>query len=258
MLNILDEIKTTIQEKVEGIGKQNIIFQKITPSKISTLPVVAIYDTGFTFDKIGIGEGMGITQEETEQEFSGDGSTLRFKLKKSAIRPLISVEVPPGHKLAETLDYTVDYLKNEVTLKVPAPKAQKGKNNVLITYSVAESAGETKGIRLKLVCNLDIWAKNSAQCDSIALDIIKSMLFAEDVFSAKNIHLKPLNGMNLSIIMDKDEQKKGDLNGRRLVYLAETDVKFESKVPQIRKIEISEKEWDKKKFALKLGKKLGN
>jgi hypothetical protein len=252
MLDILDEIKAKVQKEVDGVGKQNIISQKVDPNKISTLPVVAIYDTGFTFEKIGIGEGMGITQEETQEEFSGDGAKSKFKLKNSAIRPLTSVEVPLGNKLLETDDYTVDYLKNEVTLKSPPPKAQKGKSNVSITYFVAESAGETKGIRLKLVCNLDIWAKSSAQCDSIALDIIKSMLFAEDAFSAKNIHLKPLNGMNLSVIMERSDQKKWDLSGRRLVYLAETDVKFESKVPQIRKIEISEKEWDKRKLGAKI------
>jgi hypothetical protein len=78
------------------------------------------------------------------------------------------------------------------------------------------------------------------------------MLFAEDAFSAKNIHLKPLNGMNLSVIMERSDQKKWDLSGRRLVYLAETDVKFESKVPQIRKIEITEKELDKRKFGTKI------
>jgi hypothetical protein len=245
MLYILDEIRAKIKEGVEGIGKQSIIDYKPDPSKLTTLPVISIYDTGFTFEKIGIGEGMGITKEESQEEYSGDGVRTKFKLKNSAIRPLISVEAPTGNKLTEIEEYSVDYFNGEVRFKTAPPKAQKGKANVLITYAVAKNAGEMKGIRLKIVCNLDIWAKSLTQCDTITMDVIKSMLFAEDLLSSKHINIKPLSGMNLTVMMDG---KLKDAKGRRLVYLAESDIKFETKVSQIRKIEISEREWDERRF----------
>ena len=248
MLYILDEIKAKIQEDVEGIGKQNIVNQKADPNKLSSLPLIAIYDTGFTFEKIGIGEGMGITQEESQEEFSGDGVKTKFQLKNSAIRPLISVEAPIGNKLREIEEYSIDYFKGIVTFKTAPPKAQKGKNNISIAYAVAKNAGEVKGIRLKVICNFDIWAKTTTQSDTIAMDVIKSMLYAEDPLASKHIHIKPLSGMNLSVMM---EGKIKDLKGRRLVYMAEIDIKFETKVSQIRKIEVSEKDLDVNKFRQK-------
>ena len=109
-------------------------------------------------------------------------------------------------------------MKNEITLRTPPPKVQKGKNNILVTYSLAKGTGEVKGIRVKVHCNFDIWAKTSAQCDSLALGVGRSMLFAEDSLSVKGIHLTPLGGIT---ILDGDGgknkgpiRKKAELSGR--------------------------------------------
>ena len=52
--------------------------------------------------------------------------------------------------------------------------------------------------------------------------------------------------MNLTLMINgKDkEDKRKELSGRRLVYLAETDLKFDTKVPIMQKIEIQGKEID--------------
>lgn len=230
-------IRAEVQKGLEGEGnKQAILDEKVDPTKPGSLPTIAIYDTGFSFEKTGIGEAMGVTREQTQDEFSGDGIKSRFKLTNIAVRPLISVEVPANNKLTEITEYTVDYLKNEITFRTPPPKIQKGKNNIFVTYSLAKSAGEVKGIRVKVHCNFDIWAKTSAQCDKLALGVVRSMLFAEDSLSTKGIHLTPLGGTTIS---DGDGGKIKDLHVRRLNYRVETDMSFVEKVPRIETIEIS-------------------
>ena len=230
-------IRAEVQKGLEGEGnKQAILDEKVDPTKPGSLPTIAIYDTGFSFEKTGIGEAMGVTREQTQDEFGGDGIKSRFKLTNIAVRPLISVEVPANNKLTEVSEYTFDYLKNEITFRTPPPKIQKGKNNIFVTYSLAKSAGEVKGIRVKVHCNFDIWAKTSAQCDKLALSVVRSMLFAEDSLSAKGIHLTPLGGTTIS---DADGGKIKDLHARRLNYRVETDMSFVEKVPRIETIEIS-------------------
>ena len=93
-------IRVEVQKGLEGEGnKQTILDQKLDPSKPGSLPTIAIYDTGFSFEKTGIGEAMGVTREQTQDEFSGDGIKTKFKLRNSTVRPLISVEVPANNKL---------------------------------------------------------------------------------------------------------------------------------------------------------------
>ncbi len=230
-------IRAEVQKGLEGeANKQAILDQKVDPTKPGSLPTIAIYDTDFTFEKTGIGEAMGVTREQKLDEFSGDGINTRFKLTNIAIRPLISVEVPANNKLTEITEYTVDYLKNEITFRTAPPKVQKGKNNIFVTYSLAKSAGEVKGIGVKVHCNFDIWGKTQAQCDKLALGVVRSMLFAEDKLSIKGIHLTPLGGTTIS---DQDDGKIKDLHARRLNYLVETEIRFMERVPRIETIEIS-------------------
>lgn len=210
----------------------------VVPSKVGALPVISFYDTDFTFEKTGIGQGLSVASEETRDEFSGDGYNTKFKLKNIPLRPLISVEVPVGNKLMESSEYTVDYLKSEIGFRIAPSKASKGNPNIFVTYSMAKSAGESRGIRLKINCNFDIWAKNLAQCDELTLGVVKSILFADDSLISKGISLTLLGG---TLITSEDGSKLKDLFGRRLVCRVETDIHFVDKVARMEKIELTKK-----------------
>jgi len=235
MFEVQDYIKVEIEKGLEGHGKQTMLDQKVDPQKIGSLPAIAIYDTGFSFEKTGIGEALGVAGEETREEFNGDGTKTKYRLKTSALKPLISVEVPIGNRLRETGEYIVDYSRNEITFKAAPPKVQRGKSNILVQYSAARGAGEIKGIRLKIYYNFDIWAKSQTQCDKLALAIIRSLLFAEDTLSGNGINLAPLGGASIPIL---DGSKSKELFARRLVYRAEADLRFINKLSKIEKIEI--------------------
>jgi hypothetical protein len=210
----------------------------ISPSKVGALPAIAFYDTDFTFEKTGIGQGLSVTSEETKDELSGDGNNTKFKLKNIALRPLISVEVPAGNKLMESSEYTVDYLKSEISFRTAPSKAPKGKTNIFVTYSMMKSAGESRGIRLKINCNFDIWAKNLAQSDELTLRLVRSILFAEDSLISKGISFTLLGG---TLITSEDGSKLKDLFARRLLCRVETDIHFVDKVPRMEKIELTKK-----------------
>ena len=161
MFKFLDEIGVELQKGLEGEGnKQTILDQKPDPNKLGSLPTIAIYDTGFNFEKTGIGEAMGVTREQTQDEFSGDGIKTKFKLRNSTMK---AINLCRGYRLTieliETTDYTVDYSKSEITFRTAPPKVQKGKDNIFVTYSLAKSAGEVKGLRLKLHFNFDIFGQ---------------------------------------------------------------------------------------------------
>ena len=70
MFEVQDHIKVEIEKGLEGQGKQTMLDQKMDPQKIGSLPAIAIYDTGFSFEKTGIGEGLGVAGEETREEFN--------------------------------------------------------------------------------------------------------------------------------------------------------------------------------------------
>lgn len=236
MFEVSDQIKQEIQRGMEDEGKITYLDKKIEGQKPSTLPSLAIYDTGFSFEKTGIGEAMGVSMEETEEEFNGDGVTTKFKFKTSALKPLKSVEVPIGNKLREPGEYTVNYSRNEITFRSAPPKAQRGKSNILVAYSMAKSSGEIKGIRLKIYYNFDVWAKTQTQCDKLALGVVRTLLFSEDILATKGIHLTPLGGNTISSQPGVEMSK--DLFARRLIYRAEADVRFINKLSRIEKIEI--------------------
>ena len=247
-----------ILQGITSVNKNNIVLDRpdFSTKVVKALPHIAIYDSGFKFQEVGFGAGLGETREQIIEEFSGDGKSTLFKIRELPLRPIIRVETPKSYFRKEGDDFSVDYVKGALTFRSPPVK---GRNNILITYSVAKSAAQVKGLRLEIECNVDLWAKNAVDCDDIALDVMKALLVSTEELENQGINLRPSRGFNIvdndreSPEQDENYRKKKIENtsgskienrllkeayGKRLIYVAETNVKAEIQIPRIEKIHI--------------------
>jgi hypothetical protein len=244
---VVSELGKILQEGLTGIGKENVILTRpdFTGEKRTlSLPLIGLYDSGFRFEEVGFGAAFGESREQRKDEFSGDGKRTIFRLQEKPIRPLITVETPKGFRIKETDDFTVDYVQGTLTFRSPLPK---GKNNLIVIYSIAKSASEIEGLKLKITCCVDVWAKNSQMCDSMTIEAMKTILISRHNLISKGIYITPIRGsriidlsrVNESNNLTKTGEKPWEALGRRLLYLAETVIKVELKAARIEKIEIT-------------------
>lgn len=250
------------------IKSLNIIKKKIDPigenKKNNSFPFISIYDNGFKFDKIGIGYSGGQQKQEiVEQEFDSDGKNIIYKLANRPLRPIISIQTPKGIAKKEKDDYFFNYFTNQIKFISPPGK---GKKNVIVKYVLAKNSAEVKILRLKVNCIIDIWSNaDNIECDSITLQIIKTILLNEDSLNSKNIHIQGVNCLNLNIseedsdnynynnnnnrknnkknnkIINKENNEDHYLFGRRLNYYVETDISTDIHIPIIEDIKVKEK-----------------
>jgi hypothetical protein len=265
---IIDEITRVLKDGLIDFKTLNITIKKIDPieenKKNNSFPSISIYDNGFTFDKIGIGYSGGQQRQEIiEQEFDSDGKNIIFKLTNRPLRPIISIQSPKGIIKKEKDDYFFNYSTNQIKFISPP---EKGKKNVIVKYVLAKNSAELKILRLKFNCIIDIWSNtDNVECDSITLQIIKTILLNEGSLNSKNIHIQGVNCINLNTSDDDDinnyndnkkrknnnksnskvinKENKDDyyLFGRRLNYIVETDITTDIHIPIIEDIKVKEK-----------------
>ncbi len=246
----------------------NITKQKINPleenRQNNSFPFITIYDNGFKFDKIGIGYSGGQQKQEiVEQEFDSDGKNIIYKLANRPLRPIISIQSPKGITKKEKDDYFFNYFTNQIKFITPP---EKGKKNVIVKYVLAKNSAEVKILRLKVNCIIDIWSNtDNIECDSITLQIIKTILLNEDSLNSKNIHIQGVNCINLNIndedsdnynynnnykrktnkknskIIKTENNDDNYLFGRRLNYHVETDISTDIHIPIMEDIKVKEK-----------------
>jgi len=117
-----------------------------------------------------------------------------------------------------------------------------------------------------LNCIIDVWSNtNNIECDSIILQIIKTILLHEDSLNSKNIHIQGVNCINLntdneeinnynyndnntsknnnksSKMSNKEDKVDHLIFGRRLHYIVETEITTDIPIPIIEDIKIKEK-----------------
>lgn len=275
---VLDELAELIRKNLSMVKAENVITgftrypilsDKLTTTSTSPLPLILIHDEGFVFDSDNLGISYGGAREETSEVFSCDGTSSEISLSRLPVRPIISVENPTGHKLLEYEDFTVNYKTGMLKFRIP-PK--KGKDNLIVRHLATNLTGETRGLRLKVKCLIDCFAKSVHECDSVILDVIKVVLLDTESLSYRGFNIQPRHSTRIEIsdvnnleedggivglkkVKDdgtdaegsgsKKTRRKGkgsksktieDLFGRRLVYDIETTVEVETKIPTIKEI----------------------
>jgi hypothetical protein len=233
---VLNEFVNILQESPEVVA-ENISLGRPDIERVKKLPLVAIYDSGFEIEELGFGSNFGESKEEKSEQLSGDGKTTEFKLQNKPLKPLSIVKIAKQSAMREPNDFRVDYASGNLIFRSPPPK---GKNNVIVNYTIAKSVSEIKGLRIRIQCLIDMWAKDSAQCDSITLGVMKTILISCDKLSKSGISVRPVKCIEIS--SENNIITKGPKNllfGRRLVYVADTNVTVEIKVPTIKEIQIS-------------------
>lgn len=247
---VLNELYDILQDL--GLDKKSFKLYRrpdIDDFDKNSFPIISIYDKGFQFDKIGIGNTGGQRKQIVEELLNGNGKQSTFKLKFFPLRDVIHIESPEHVIKKENIEYLVNYGEKEI--KFIDPPAV-GKKNIIVKYASAEVSSEIKVIRLKLKSVIEVWSNTYSQCDSIVLDIIKLFSTREDNLSKKNLFLKQEDSINLinntnegnedSSLRNLRKQKQSELYGRRLNYIVELNIEVDAKIPSIRYIDVKEKE----------------
>jgi hypothetical protein len=234
---VLSEIVSILKSELSGIKNQNILLEMPTSKNIKTFPLVLLYDKGFEINRVGMGSLVGESRVEDIDEFSGDGKKNQFKLRYRPLRPLLEVKIA-NDTLRESYDYKVNYSSGEIEFRIPPTKE---KNNIKIRYIRTDGTSEIKSLKLKIECNIDIWTKNILECDSLSINIIKAMLISEEKLAGMAIQITPVRGFTIPNEDCMPNQISDNIYGKRLVYIAETDIKVKIKVPAIEDIKISKK-----------------
>ncbi len=238
MLPEVDQtILEAIRENVSTVPKSTVVIQKsqVPPKKI---PAIYLWNRGFTASDLSIGANAPETGDIVEDVFDGDARKTTFKLSTVPLRPLLLVETPANRVKKEGRDFTVDYSAGSLTLLDPP---ERGRKNMRVRYHSAKGSGEVKGLRVKLIYNVDVWASEQKESGSIVNEVASILLKTRESFESKGIQLKLTRGRDLTA-------RDGIPDGvfcKRLECVAEADMFVKIPIPRIEKIELKRVEQSK-------------
>ncbi|MDD1683925.1 MAG: hypothetical protein LUO98_08845 [Methanoregula sp.] len=228
MIGDADTIILEVLQK--GLSKElsadAVYIGEFDPKRAKSLSLVC---SAFSVEEEGIGGSGGIKRETVSDDFATDGKTAQFTLSQKPVRPLISVETPPGTAKNTPDDYTVDYDRGLVTLRVVPEKKAK----LRISYYVDRPVAETRTIRLLLTYHLTIGAKSREERDAIVTETIRVLYRERSRLEKQGIsEVKLVRGYTESF-----PEEKGTV-ANVLEYQAQTTVQIEIPMPPIARIEI--------------------
>jgi hypothetical protein len=216
-------IINVLRDNLKSVSKDNIGIKEPKPKN---LPSITLTNEDFEIKEVGIGRSIGGEGRETQETFSGDGKKTEFTFTEKPVKPFIGVEYPAGKRLDER-NYKVDFEKNLIIFQSPPAKE---KDNILVRYN---KPIEVKTLKFNLRYHLNVWAEDGAQRDEIAVEVIETLLRNEELLSQQGIGISPVKGFNIP-----PDDGKGNMYGKTLEYLVETDLQVPTAVPRIEKIEI--------------------
>jgi hypothetical protein len=216
-----------LQKGLSGhIPSDDIYIGEFDPQKPKSISLVC---SSFTVEEEGIGGSGGVKREKITDDFSSDGKKTDFKLSQKPIRPLISVEIPAGTIKNTPDDYTIDYDRSVITLRVIPEK----KKVIRVTYNIDRPVAETRDLRFFLTYRLTIGTDNQEESDMIALETIKVLYRERSRLEKGGIsEMRLIRGFVEMLL----ENKGKTVNV--LEYEAQTTVQIELPMPPIDRITI--------------------
>ncbi|MFA5268512.1 MAG: hypothetical protein WC379_11125 [Methanoregula sp.] len=210
----------------EHVSADAVYLGEFDPKKSKSISVVC---SSFSVEEEGIGGSGGVKREAVSDDFATDGKTTEFTLSQKPVRPLLSVETPQGTARNTPDDYTIDYNRGVLTLRVVPEKKAKLK----VTYNVDRPVAETRTIRILMTYHLTIGADSREETDAILLETIKVLYRERSRLEKRGIsEVKLVRGFVESFL-----ENKGKIVNV-LEYQAETTVQIEIPMPPIGRITI--------------------
>ena len=226
---MFNKIETAIirvlQENLTDVPNANIGTKR--PESDKNLPAISLTNIDFAVDEVGIGRFIGEEDIEQQETFSGDGKKRGFTLTEKPLGQVIVVEHPPGKRLKENEDFTVDYETGMINVHaIP----EKGENNIVIRYT---EPARIKGLKFNLRYHFNVWATDEVQRDSITVRVVEILLREEESLNQQEIFIKPIKGFNIS-----DGEVPNGVYGKTIEYAVETELLVRTPVPRIEKVEV--------------------
>ncbi len=224
---LLDSLRKGLSEFIQP---ENIIIGEFDPIKTKS---ISLNNTHFTVEDEGIGGSGGVKKEEIVETFDPDGETMIFTLSQKPLLPLISVESPVGTVKREPEDYTIDFNKSTIFLRIPPEKGR----SVQVKYFIARSVAETIDLKFLLTYSLTIYADDLMERNEIMIETIK-VLTREKVFLGQRgiSDIRLIRGYSGKIL--EDQAKMASI----VEYLVETTIQIEMPLLPIERIEIGKME----------------
>lgn len=217
-----------LRDNLDLVPRNNIGFKWVNFKRDLRLPAVSIENVDFKVEEPGIGRALNSVEKEIVEIFSGDGQETRFSLSKKPLKPTVKVEHPPGRKLREIVDYSIDYAEGVVIFNSPPIL---GDGNIVVRY---HTPVEIRGLKFKIKYHISVWADDESLRDAIAVKVIELLLREERRFTVQEIFLKPIGGFNVN----SNELLPKSVYGKVLEYQVEAQLQVEVPVPRIERIEI--------------------
>ena len=199
------------------------------PTAKQKLPYVHVSNVSFEVKDGGLGGSVGGEGVTVSDRFDGDGAKTLYTLTEKPMRPLISVESPPGSRVHPN-QYVVDYLAGTVTFNRP-PK--EGEGNVVMLY---RKPYLSRGVTLELTYNVTVWEGDEEARDRLATSAMQALLKAEDQLNGSGIFLKPARGHNV------DEGPDGGY-GKAIEYNVEGEIRVDVEIGRIEAIDMTKPRW---------------